>query len=62
VSTGERAPDEQPGAEPDTAASIADALIGIEAQPIGERAPAYDTLAERLRAELERSDPAGDQG
>lgn len=47
---------------PDTAASAADALVDIEAAPLEERANGYDSLAERLRAELERSDPARASG
>lgn len=30
----------------------------IEALPLAERAPRYQAVADRLRAELERSDPA----
>lgn len=44
--------------DPDAAVATADALEGIEAAPLEERAAGYDALAERLRAELERSDPA----
>lgn len=47
---------------PDPAASAADALVDIEAAPLEERAPGYDRLADRLRAELERSDPARASG
>ena len=47
---------------PGTAASAADALVDIEAVPLEERAAGYDALAERLRAELERSDPARASG
>ena len=34
------------------------AIAAIEELPLEERAPAYLALAERLRAELEHSDPA----
>ena len=34
------------------------ALHEIESQPLEERAAAYQTLSERLRAELEHSDPS----
>jgi hypothetical protein len=34
------------------------AIAAIEALPLEERAPAYLALAERLRGELEHSDPA----
>jgi len=34
------------------------AIAAIEELPLDERAPAYLALAERLRAELEHSDPA----
>jgi hypothetical protein len=30
----------------------------IEALPLAERAPSYQAVADRLRAELERSDPS----
>lgn len=33
-------------------------LRDIESKPLAERAPAYQALADRLRAELERSDPS----
>jgi hypothetical protein len=56
VSTGDLDPDEV--GTPDAAASAADALVAIETAPLDERADGYDALAERLRAELERSDPA----
>jgi hypothetical protein len=58
VSTADLDPDEidTPGAG--SVGSAADALVDIEAAPLEERAARYDALAERLRAELERSDPA----
>jgi hypothetical protein len=62
VSTGDLDPDEVGAPDPDTAASAADALVDIEAAPLEERAHGYDALAERLRAELERSDPARASG
>lgn len=37
--------------------SLAD-LREIESKPLAERAPEYQALADRLRAELERSDPS----
>ncbi len=33
-------------------------LREIESKPLAERAPSYQALADRLRAELERSDPS----
>jgi hypothetical protein len=62
VSTADLDPDEAGTPGPDTAASAADALVDIEAAPLEERAHGYDALAERLRAELERSDPARASG
>jgi hypothetical protein len=62
VTTGDLDPDEVGISDPDTAASAADALVDIEAAPLAERAAGYDALAERLRAELERSDPARASG
>lgn len=62
MSTGDLDPDEVGTPGPDPAASAADALVDIEATPLEERAPGYDRLAERLRAELERSDPARASG
>ena len=35
-----------------------DALLDIESKPLAERAPGYQSLADRLRAELEQSDPS----
>jgi hypothetical protein len=58
VSTGDLDPEEVGTPGPDTVSSAAEALVGIEAAPLEERAAGYDALAERLRAELERSDPA----
>ncbi|RNB50379.1 hypothetical protein EDM22_07730 [Agromyces tardus] len=58
------APDDFAGAAIDDVASAsretADELARIEAAPLGERSIGYDTLAGRLRAELERSDPSRD--
>jgi hypothetical protein len=34
------------------------ALHDIESKPLAERAPGYQALADRLRAELEQSDPS----
>lgn len=36
----------------------ADSVASIEALPLAERAPRYQAIADRLRTELERSDPA----
>jgi hypothetical protein len=49
-----------PTAEPDDAASddTRAALQDIESQPLAERAPGYQALADRLRSELEQSDPS----
>ena len=49
-----------PTAEPDDAASddTRAALQDIESKPLAERAPGYQALADRLRAELEQSDPS----
>ncbi len=41
-------------ASDDTRADLAD----IESKPLAERAPGYQALADRLRAELEQSDPS----
>ena len=45
-----------PGAPDDTVAELG----RIAAAPLHERAGAYDALADRLRAELEHSDPSRD--
>ncbi|GAA2021607.1 hypothetical protein GCM10009819_00040 [Agromyces tropicus] len=42
----------------DLPASAADALEAIDRAPLEERAAGFDALAEQLRRELERSDPA----
>jgi hypothetical protein len=42
------------GATHETTAALAD----IESKPLAERAPGYQALADRLRAELEQSDPS----
>jgi len=34
------------------------ALHDIESKPLADRAPGYQALADRLRAELEQSDPS----
>jgi hypothetical protein len=49
-----------PTAETDDAASddTRAALQDIESKPLAERAPGYQALADRLRAELEQSDPS----
>jgi hypothetical protein len=54
-----------PTAEADDAASddaasdeVRAALQEIESKPLAERAPGYQALADRLRAELEQSDPS----
>ncbi|GAA1515180.1 acyl-CoA reductase-like NAD-dependent aldehyde dehydrogenase [Agromyces terreus] len=43
---------------PEASEAARDAIAAIERLPLEERAPAYLALAERLRAELEHSDPA----
>ncbi|GAA1770590.1 hypothetical protein [Agromyces humatus] len=48
-----RARDREAGAS-DTAA---EAIRDIEQRPLGDRAPGYQALADRLRVELEQSDP-----
>ncbi|WP_173923805.1 hypothetical protein [Agromyces sp. Marseille-P2726] len=48
--------DEQPGAE------VLDALRDIESKPLADRADGYRALAERLRSELEHSDPGHELG
>jgi len=48
-------PDDAAGdASADTLAELRD----IESKPLAERAPAYQELADRLRTELEHSDPS----
>ena len=37
--------------------AAAQAILDIEQQPLGERASGYLALADRLRVELEQSDP-----
>ena len=37
--------------------AAAQAILDIERQPLDERAPGYQALADRLRVELEQSDP-----
>ena len=37
--------------------AAAQAILDIEQQPLDERAPGYQALADRLRVELEQSDP-----
>ncbi|GAA1811303.1 hypothetical protein [Agromyces neolithicus] len=50
-----------PGPAPDEAGAASDAaaqaILDIEQQPLDERAPGYQALADRLRVELEQSDP-----
>lgn len=52
VGSAERATTEIPAAE----------VGAIEALPLAERAPRYQAVADRLRADLERSDPARGDG
>lgn len=61
------APDDGSGADRADATGVSDAsdqtaaeLGRLEAAPLHERAGAYDALADRLRAELEHSDPSRD--
>jgi hypothetical protein len=58
VSTGDLDADDPMESSPDLAASSADALSSIEASPLEEHVARFDALAEQLRRELERSDPA----
>ncbi|GAA1062106.1 hypothetical protein [Agromyces bracchium] len=58
MSTGDFDADDPVEMPEDLAAAAADALSSIEASPLDERAAGFDAMAERLRRELERSDPA----
>ncbi|MRX42316.1 hypothetical protein [Agromyces kandeliae] len=58
MSTGDFDPDDPVEAPEDLAVAAADALSSIEASPLEERAAGFDAMAEQLRRELERSDPA----
>ena len=50
---------DEPRPDPDdTAHDTTAALQDIESKPLAERAPGYQALADRLRAELEQSDPS----
>ena len=50
---------DEPRPDPDdTAHETTAALQDIESKPLAERAPGYQALADRLRAELEQSDPS----
>ncbi|MGW9631798.1 hypothetical protein ACWGST_13940 [Agromyces sp. NPDC055520] len=40
------------------ASSVAAVLAEVEARPLAERAEGYQALAERLRTQLEHSDPS----
>ena len=51
--TTQREPGAAPGVPP-----AHGAMGAVEALPLAERAPRYQALADRLRSELERSDPA----
>lgn len=62
VSTGDLDVDDPDELTTDLAAAAADGLAAIEAAPLEERAAGYDRLAEQLRGELERSDPARASG
>ena len=62
MSTGDLDFDDPAELTTDLAAVAADGLAAIEAAPLEERAAGYDRLAEQLRAELERSDPARASG
>ena len=65
--TGSQGPTDASGAasSADGAAAASDevraAIAEIESQPLADRAPAYQSLADRLRAELEESDPSRGQ-
>ena len=41
----------------DASDAAAQAILDVERQPLDERAPSYQALADRLRVELEQSDP-----
>ena len=61
--TTQREPGAAPGmhGEPGAAPGVPPAhgaMGAVEALPLAERAPRYQALADRLRSELERSDPA----
>ncbi|WP_344368573.1 hypothetical protein [Agromyces tropicus] len=58
MSTGDLDADEPMETTDDLPASAADALEAIDRAPLEERAAGFDALAEQLRRELERSDPA----
>ncbi|WP_400997936.1 hypothetical protein [Agromyces sp. GXQ0307] len=62
MSTGDFDADDPVGMPEDLAAAAADALSSVEASPLEERAAGFDAMAERLRRELERSDPARSAG
>jgi hypothetical protein len=62
VSTGDLDADDPAETTIDLAADAADGLVSIEAAPLEERAAGYDALVDRLRRELERSDPARASG
>ena len=57
--TTDAAPEPSPRDANDSAADVTVAeLRDIESKPLGERAHGYQELADRLRAELEHSDPS----
>ncbi|WP_430646706.1 hypothetical protein [Agromyces sp. GXS1127] len=62
MSTGDLDTEDVVETPADLAAAAADALSSIEASPLEERAAGFDALAEQLRRELERSDPARSAG
>ncbi|WP_353829061.1 hypothetical protein [Agromyces sp. SYSU T0242] len=62
MSTGDLDVDEPMESPVDLAVASADALASIDAAPLEERAAGFDALAEQLRRELERSDPARPAG
>ena len=50
---------DEPRPDPDDAThETTAALEDIQSKPLAERAPGYQALADRLRAELEQSDPS----
>ena len=61
--TGSLGPTDASSADGAAAASdeVRAAIAEIESQPLADRAPAYQSLADRLRAELEESDPSRGQ-
>jgi len=53
---GRRPSGESDGAS-EASGAAAQAILDLEQRPLDERAPGYQALADRLRVELEQSDP-----